>query len=183
MTVYSPKIRVRVAMFLADAAIPQQTQLKKIPPGRAGVRATLEEMRALVRQYKKNLRIREAAAEITSPLPQKNYVGEVKLLHRFVRDNIRYLRDIHGVETIQTPEYTLVHGYGDCDDKSSLLAAMLEAAGHPTRFVAVGKSPNKFNHVYVETLVGRRWFPLETTEPVPAGWAPDDVRARMVIHN
>lgn len=173
-------------MFLAATAtnlVNETAVLKKLPPGRAGVRATLEEMRALVRAYKKNLLVRETAAGITSELQQKNYLGEVKLNHRFVRDNIRYIRDIHGIETIQSPQYTLQNGYGDCDDKSTLLAALLESIGHPTRFVAVGKRPGKFNHVYVETLVGKRWFPLETTEPVPAGWAPPGMSSRMVIHN
>lgn len=174
-------------MFLgqtqATARNDGQSVLKRIPPGRAGVRATLEEMRNLVRQYKKNMPIREMAAQLASGLDQKNYLGEVKASHRFVRDGIRYIRDIHGIETIQSPEYTLKHGYGDCDDKSTLLASLLESIGHPTRFVAVGKAPGKFNHVYVETLVGRKWFPLETTEPVPAGWAPSDMRARMVVHN
>lgn len=172
-------------MFLGEAQTIRKaaTSLKTLPPGRAGVRATLEEMRNFVREYKKNLQVRNTAGQLTSHLAQKNFLGEVKTLHAHVRDNIRYLRDIHGIETIQSPEKTLEYGYGDCDDKSTLLAALLESTGHPTRFVAVGKAPNKFSHVYVETLVGKRWFPLETTEPVPAGWAPPDMRSRMVVHN
>lgn len=169
-------------MFLNEGTI-STSSLKKLPPGRDGVRATLEEMRNLVRAYKKDLKVRETAAGLVSDLQQKNFLGEVKVLHRFVRDNIRYLRDIHGVETLQSPVKTIEYGYGDCDDKSTLLAALLESTGHPSRFVAVGKAPNKFNHVYVETLVGRKWFPLETTEPVPPGWEPPGMRSRMIIHN
>lgn len=169
-------------MFLNEA-VQTTTELRKLPPGRAGVRATLEEMKKLVLAYKKDMKIRETAGELVSHLAQKNFLGEVKILHRFVRDNIRYLRDINGVETLQSPVKTLEYRYGDCDDKSTLLASLLEASGHPSRFVAVGKYPGRFNHVYVETLVGKNWFPLETTEPVPPGWAPPDVRARMVIHN
>lgn len=169
-------------MFL-NGPSPTLTTLKNLPDGRAGVRATLGEMRLFVRDYKKSLPVREAAANLTQHLAQKNFMGEVKALHRYVRDHIRYLRDIHGVETVQSPVKTLEYGYGDCDDKATLLAALLESTGHPSRFVAVGKAPNKFSHVYVETLVGQKWFPLETTEPVPAGWAPGDMRARMVVHN
>lgn len=169
-------------MFL-NGEVATQTVLKTLPSGRAGVRATLEEMRLMTRNGKKNLEVRNTAGGLVSHLAQKNYLGEVKTLHRFVRDNIRYLRDIHGVETLQAPDKTLQYGYGDCDDKSTLLAAMLESIGHPSRFVAVGKAPDKFSHVYVETLVGRKWFPLETTEPVDAGWSPPGMRSRMVIHN
>lgn len=169
-------------MFLSESTV-STAILKKLPPGRDGVRATLEEMRNLVRGYKKDLKIRETAGSMVSELQQKNFLGEVKILHRFVRDNIRYLRDIHGIETLQSPVKTLEYGYGDCDDKSTLLASLLESTGHPSRFVAVGKAPGKFNHVYVETLVGRKWFPLETTEPVPAGWAPPGMRSRMIVHN
>lgn len=174
-------------MFLAEtgALTNQRSVLKSIPSGRAGVRATLDEMRQLVKAYKKNMLVRETAAGLSEGLAQKNYLGEIKTMHAFVRDKIRYIRDIHGIETIHTPEYTLQRGYGDCDDKSTLLASLLESIGHPTRFVAVGKAPGKFSHVYVETLVGnkRGWFPLETTEPVPAGWAPPNMRSRMIVHN
>lgn len=158
--------------------------LSALPSGVAGVRATLNQMRALVRDSKKNMNVRGLAMRLTGNLQQKNFLGEIKSLHRFVRDNIRYLRDITDVETLQTPEKTIEFGQGDCDDKSTLLAALLESIGHPSRFVAIGKAPGKFTHVYVETLFGnRQWLPLETTEPVEAGWAPKNIRARMIVHN
>lgn len=164
--------------------IGKNISFKKIPGGRAGVRATLDEMRKMVKQYKTSLPVRETAGTLTQHLAQKNFLGEVRTLHRYVRDHIRYLRDIHGVETLQTPERTLAYGYGDCDDKSTLLAALLESIGHPTRFIAVGKTLDSFNHVYVETLAGRsNWIPLDTTEPVEAGWSPPNMNSRMVVHN
>ncbi len=55
-----------------------------------------------------------------------------KKLHRFVRDNIRYIKDIRDVETVAYPDITLQQGQGDCDDKSVLLASLLESIGHPT---------------------------------------------------
>jgi transglutaminase-like putative cysteine protease len=110
-------------------------------------------------------------------------MGEIKRIHAYVRDNIRYLRDIHGVETLQSPPETLRRGYGDCDDKATLAATLLAAIGHPSRFVAIGRAPGKFSHVYVETRIGPRWISLETTEPVDVGWSPSGVLARMVAHN
>jgi predicted transglutaminase-like cysteine proteinase len=168
-------------MFLSQ--VPGRSIIKKtLPPGAEGVRATLNEMRKMVRDHKYNDQVRSTAAEIVSPLNQKNFMGEIKRLHAYVRDNIRYLRDIHGVEVLQSPPETLRRGYGDCDDKAILLATMLEVIGHPARFVAVGKAPGKFTHVYVETRVGPKWIGLETTEPVEAGWQPPNVLARMVAH-
>lgn len=89
------------------------------------------------------------------------------------------------VERIQTADKTLELAAGDCDDKSILLASMLEALGHPTRFMAIGFEPNVFTHVYVETKIGNDWIPLETTEPVPMGWEPDPSRiaARLPHYN
>lgn len=177
-------------MFLDQRTATNRTtlSLSEIPSGARGVAATLDVMRKLVRAGKINIEIRGLAASLTSSLAQKNYLGEIKRLHQFVRDNIRYLRDIHGVETVQTPEKTLELGYGDCDDKATLLASLLESIGHPTRFVAVGFRPGVFSHVYVETRVGRNvtptgWLALETTEPVRVGWSPPGVISRMIRHN
>jgi transglutaminase-like putative cysteine protease len=72
---------------------------------------------------------------------------------------------------------------GDCDDKSVLLAALLESIGHPTRFVAIGFQPDDFEHVFVETKIADRWISLETTEPVEIGWMPQHIRARLTVNN
>jgi transglutaminase-like putative cysteine protease len=158
--------------------------LGTLPPAEAGTRATLRVMRDLVRRYKRAGRIRETALELTAGLRPKDWPAEVRALFEFVRDRIRYVRDVHGVETIQTPDVTLDLEQGDCDDKSTLLAALLESIGHPTRFVAVGFSaPDSYSHVYVETRVGPRWIALDPTVPYAAGWAPPRAASRLIVHN
>lgn len=92
---------------------------------------------------------------------------------------MQYVRDTRGVEVLHTPEWLLKQRAGDCDDKSVLLASLLEAIGFQTRFVAVGPAPGIFAHVYVEVRIGNEWVPAETTEPVPMGWEPPNVAARM----
>lgn len=129
-------------------------------------------MRAITRQAKKRLPVVEFARSLVRYLPPKDWSGEVEALHRFVRDEIRYVRDVRGIETIAVPEYTIATGQGDCDDKAVLLASMLEAIGHPARFTAIGFSPHSFNHVFVESKIGPDWIALETTEPVSVGWHP-----------
>lgn len=155
--------------------------LARIPSGRAGVIATLRIMRDLIRTGKKSLPIRLLALDLTARLPQKDFAGEISAIYNFVRDRIRYVRDVLGVETLQTPEKTLEFKAGDCDDKSVLLAALLGAIGHPTRLVAVGFSPGRFSHVYVQTKVSSKWVSLETTQPVALGWSPPNVRAKLIV--
>lgn len=159
------------------------SRLGFLPSGVKGVRATLDIMRQFVRSFKKRPEIRDYAAQRISHVAQKDFAGEANALHEWVRDHVRYMRDINGVETVQTPEATIRLGYGDCDDKATLLATLLEATGHPTRFVAVGRTPGRFQHVYVETLIGKKWVALDTTEPRPMGWRPDKIVETMRVHN
>lgn len=162
---------------------PLTATLQAIPDGKAGTVATLKIMREITRQAKKTLPVRSLAVELTNGKAQKDWIGELKSLHGFVRDQIRYVKDIRGVETVQTPDATLRIKAGDCDDKSVLLASLLESIGHPTRFVAIGFAPDDYAHVYVETRVGNKWIPLETTEPVEIGWAAPNSVSRLTIHN
>lgn len=157
--------------------------LQAIPDGKAGTVATLKIMREITKAGKKSLPVRSLAVSLTNGANQKDWFNEAKILHRFVRDKIRYVKDIRGVETVQTPDVTLSIGAGDCDDKSVLLASLLESIGHPTRFVAIGFKPDDFVHVYPETRIGTSWIPLETTEPVEVGWSPKNVVSRLTIYN
>jgi transglutaminase-like putative cysteine protease len=140
-------------------------------------------MRAFVKQGKADPVVIDLARQLIGDLRQKDYVSEAKRLFYFVRDNIRYVQDPRNVEMVQAPRATLNIGQGDCDDKSTLLAALLESINHPTRFRAVGQESD-LSHVYVETKIGPRWFAADATEPVPFGWAPPGMRARpMVVRN
>ncbi len=170
-------------MYFDAANRPLTATLQAIPDGKAGTVATLKIMRDLVKAGKKSLPVRSLAVSLTNGQASKDWYGELKALHAFVRDKIRYVRDVTDVETVQTPDATLAIGAGDCDDKSVLLAALLESVGHPTRLVAIGFKPDDFAHVYVESRIGTGWIPLETTEPVDIGWSPAGVVSRLTIYN
>ena len=164
---------------------PRPMTLGMVPSGSPGVAETLKQMVKLTRTFRKDPGIRQLAASLVRDLPQYDTVGEIKALHAFVRDSIRYTNDIRNVELLQTPRATLEMGVGDCDDKSTLLASLLESIGRPSRFVAVAMKPsNAFTHVYVETRLGPagKWIPLETILPKEAGWGPSNVTKRMVAH-
>lgn len=160
-------------MLLKQA--PQQ-QLYSLADGARGTRQTMRLMAQVVRDaVRSDLDIRRKAADLVAFIPGNSWREQARLLFEFVRDRVRYLGDVNGIETIQTPGVTLSLGYGDCDDKSTLLAALLESIGHPARFRAVGFAGfGEFEHVYVETKIGNDWLAMDATMPHEMGWAPVD---------
>lgn len=154
-----------------------------VPDGREGTIATLRIMRQLVRAGKTALPVRTQAVMLTRGLAQKDYSGEARALFNFVQNSIRYVKDITDVETLHRPDEVLSLGCGDCDDKSILLASLLESIGHPTRFIAIGPDNENFVHVFVETKIGSNWISMDATENEPCGWRPSGYPARLVIHN
>jgi len=162
-----------------------------VPSGDAGVAATLKAMARLARDGRKDALVIQQANELVRGLPQYDTLSEIKMLHAFVRDAIRYTNDPANLELLRTPRAILQMGVGDCDDKSTLLAALLLADGLRPRFVAVALAPSRaFSHVLVEVQYGKTdpsdkrkgWLSLETIKPVPVGWTPPGVTRRMLIH-
>jgi transglutaminase-like putative cysteine protease len=134
------------------------------------------------RDGKKDPGVRAVACEITSPLRGKDYAAEVYAIFNWVKKNVRYVRDVRDVETLQTPRRTLEQRAGDCDDQAILLSALLESIGHKTRFVALGfKEAPPFEHVVAQTKMGPSWVTLDTTvEYSTVGWYPPNVRRCML---
>lgn len=143
-----------------------------ISNGTAGIYQTLAAMRRMVNQCKTDFTIRQAATSLVFLTPEKDEISEVRAIFEFVRDRIRYTKDIHGVETLSTPDKTLAGMVGDCDDQTTLLASLLEAVGYPTRFVIAGYNGPDYEHVYLQAWVGGQWIGLDPTEPYPMGWEP-----------
>ena len=140
----------------------------------------------MVREFKKDTRIRTLAGNLTVNLPSRAWFREIRALFDFVQSHIRYTQDITSVETLQTPVATLQFGYGDCDDMCTLLCALLESIGHHTRFVACSfENANDFEHVFVQTylLEMRKWVSLDPTENEPMGWKPPGIINVMVRDN
>lgn len=156
--------------------------LQNIPGGVAGTRATLREMNKLVQQAKRRFPLRELALSIVQPAPPKCWSCEAKLIQEWVINNIRYVRDIDGIETIAIPEKTIELRSGDCDDLCVLAATLLQMVGHPVRFVAVGFNGKPASHVLLETQIGDKWVPIELTEPYPFGQYPPGITSRLVEH-
>lgn len=147
------------------------------------IRATLKQMVKFARIYQSDMGIVQCARDVVQQIPQKDYMGEMTALQNFVRDCIRYVRDPAEVEMVQTPKVTLQTRRGDCDDKATLLAALLESIGFKTRFAAIGVAGGPYSHVYTEARLGTAWIPLETIiDGIEPGWSPPDTTRVMVAH-
>lgn len=165
---------------------PPQT-LALLSDGVQGVKDTLYIMRDWVRASRADPTIRDKAANLVFYLPNKDWYGQIYNVWRFVKDNIRYIRDVYGVETLHYPAQVLAQGFGDCDDQAMLICALLQSIGHPCRFKAVGVAGNgdaagEFSHVYAQTSLGNGWISLETTEDVNIGWEPQGIVSHYEVN-
>lgn len=159
-------------MFLAPTPA-LHGQLRPLSPGIAGIRQTVDCMRQMVRAYRSDPALIQAARSAIFLTPERDELSEVHALFSFVQQHVRYIRDVHEVETLSTPDKTLAAQVGDCDDQSTLLATLLEAVGYPTRFVVAGyDAPGQLTHVYLQAHAGGDWIDLDPTESNPMGWAP-----------
>lgn len=160
-----------------------------IPEGREGIKATLKLMVQIARRTRATLPVRVNAQRIVQGCPTNDGMCEAASLQSWVRDNIRYVRDVRDVETIQFPEQTLQLKSGDCDDMALLLAAMLESIGFQTRFCAVGLNGLNYSHVLTQVMVpGSGWLSAEVipidgrAAKAPFGWFPPDATCFTLAH-
>jgi len=172
---------------------------KKLPP-RGMPRARIKKVRSIderlagvMEQINSSIRdpyIRHISAEIVSRrcrasnsangdggwcYPERSYWQECSAIFKFVRANVRYVRDIHGIDTFQTARRTLQMRSGDCDDFTILLAAMLMSVGFPVRTKTIQtKTAEDFNHIYLQVGLPptkpTRWKSLDASTPHPPGW-------------
>jgi Transglutaminase-like superfamily len=164
--------------------------LGAIPSGSAGVNATLKLMVSIARKTRTSLPVRTLAQQLVQNCPQQDDACEATALHSFVRDSIRYVRDIRDTETVQFPEQTLQLGSGDCDDKSLLLSALAESIGFATRFCAVRIGADTVpTHVSPQILIrGQGWVNAEVipidgaSGGAPLGWFPQDATCFRLAH-
>lgn len=153
---------------------PTRATVTTIPGGLAGTRATLAAMERHVKAAKLDPRIRRVALCIVRGLPSQTFAGDAYAgaIHDWVGQNIQFVRDVDGVETITPPAWLLATRAGDCDDHVMLVAALMLAVGIPVRWVVGGWKPNEPEHVWSEVLVDGEWIAADTTRSVGLGDAP-----------
>src|SRR4030095_2736890 len=145
-------------------------QIRQIMTGEIGTLQTLQAMRSLVLESLQSQKLCNIATMIFSSMGYKN--DPVTLIDRvdaYLRSNFMYVPE--EIETIQTPEYMIIgkeiNGffYGDCDDISTLEAAILTCLGIPARFVCIRSKPDTttYDHVYIEANANGRWIVSDIT--------------------
>jgi transglutaminase-like putative cysteine protease len=182
--------------------------------GLDAVRATLKYMAALVRKYRSDVTTLNTATAIlrsgygglppiTDMRTQRKQA--ITILQNWVRDKIAYFYDPRDTELVRTPPETLKRGVGDCDDKTVLLLAMLEAVGFTTELLGVGGEgkgwdpscaspapgvPPAYSHVLGAVQFGQPagrlppfldgWLPVETiVSGKGPGWKPPGIKVIM----
>lgn len=132
---------------------------KDISDGIAGNLETVEIMKRIARARASDPLVRQLALNILMAhnVRSNYYKDETLAIARFVKDRVRYVRDINGVETIIDPltlieQITRGTAQGDCDDMSLLIATLLLSIGHQPFFKIIKFNNNinaAYNHIYV----------------------------------
>jgi transglutaminase-like putative cysteine protease len=152
-------------------------RIVRVPKGRRGTLVSARLIADLIREGARDFYVRQRAIQIfrEAGARPKDRWAEVCALFHWVRNNIRYTRDIFRVELLHTARRMLELRAGDCDDMTILLGAMLVSTGHPVRLVLAGfrsKRPHSYSHIYPEVNVRGKWIALDATMNRPIGWAP-----------
>ena len=166
-----------------------QTQLANYPYG--GTRFTdytLSKMRDFVTEFQRDPRIVRAARDLTAGCPQKDYYCQAQRLFDWFKGNIRYVRDPHNTEWVQSPVVTLREGAADCDCGAVALAALASSIGMPSGFEAIKADPShpsEYSHVYAILKTPKGWRAADwTVQESTFGWRPTaGVFARKVVLN
>lgn len=153
-------------------------QRGQLPSGDAGTAKTLSIMRDLAARGSRDPSVREAAISAVrgSGVRAHDLRSQLAAVYRYVRDRIYFIGDVAGVETLQSPRYTLQVGAGDCDDRATLLVAMARSIGLAAdlRFRVIGadrRRPGRFSHVYVVAKINGRDVAMDPTyHDNPFGW-------------
>ncbi len=102
-----------------------------------------EELGAWYARLERDRRMPDAAVKAEADALVKGKtddMAKVKALYDYVSRNIRYVSLSFGLGRIQphAASEVLANGYGDCKDKNTLLAALLDAEGFHSTSVLIG---------------------------------------------
>lgn len=126
--------------------------------GLGGNMDTVSIMKNLARKRSKEPVVRDLALNILRSygITSHQYLNECMAIGDYVKNNVRYLRDIDNVERLEDPLLMIQNlakgtAAGDCDDMSLLIATLLLSIGAQPFFRVVryqGKH-GPYNHIYV----------------------------------
>ena len=180
---------VRIAQWL-DNFMPSEpitTYEVKLSDSQRATYESVEVIKKLIDQGKKDYVVRKTAEKIVQYIPPKDYEREVKSIYNFVVRRLRYTKDIHRVETVHRARELLRRHKkaADCDDFVILTGSLLQSIGHPVRIVIIGnnyKDKEDYSHIYLQVLVGKKWVSLDGSVPgAKAGWEAPKYATKKII--
>jgi tetratricopeptide (TPR) repeat protein len=121
--------------------------------------------------------VRAKAEELTKGISKDNELDKVQALYDYVAKNFRYVSLSLGLGRYQphAASDVLHNQYGDCKDKHTLLASLLEAEGLHASSVLINSSrkldpdvpsPSQFDHVITMLPMGKEEVWMDTTSEV-----------------
>jgi tetratricopeptide (TPR) repeat protein len=135
--------------------------------------------------------IKAKALELTKGMEKTE--DKIKALYHYVSSEFRYISLDFGIGRYQphAPDEVLANRYGDCKDKHTLLAALLESVGvqaHPA-LISMSQqvdpgvpSPAQFDHVITAVTFGSGYIFLDTTaEVAPYGFLLSSLRHKKAL--
>jgi transglutaminase-like putative cysteine protease len=108
-------------MYICSQSSQPRIYLGQIPKGYAGTRKTVGYIIGLIKEGAKDFDVRQIDILFQHAVRPKDYLGEIRALFEWVKNNVRYTRDIHRVELLHTARRMLELRAGDCDDMTILL--------------------------------------------------------------
>ena len=132
--------------------------------------------------------IRQYAGALASQAGPRDFLGQVKKIYDdFTRNRWRYVYDPVGVELLATTgpiiydtilgfgQTAPARGFGDCDDATVGLSAVLNSIGLQTRTVTISKPGSRklFDHVFPQVKVPKHgWISIDAVgyPKHPMGW-------------
>jgi hypothetical protein len=105
-------------------------------------------MARLAHQGKTDPKVIELTRTICKGIQTGDHASEAIAVHLWVRSNVRYMRDILGVEFLNWARGTLESANGDCDDMAILTAAMLMSSGAQCSFCLAAFHGSTPSHVF-----------------------------------
>jgi len=128
----------------------------------------------LIRESKQIPEVRKVSEDTILGVPERDWRAEMKALYNYVKENMRYTQDPENLEMVKTPLRHVTDikergiTYGDCDDATVLLGALLVNAGYVIKVVIVKSEWNpgdSYNHIYLYAQVPntQAWVSLDAT--------------------
>lgn len=116
-------------------------------------------------------------------VPERDEVALARAVQVFAQNNIKFFRE--QPERFTNPVRTIAWGFGDCDDKTIVIATILRSFRIPVRlkFIRFNVTESNGNikhvsHVYPQAKLKGKWVALESVHKWEMGDDPED-RAKL----